>query len=148
MQWDPPGSMDELVGPLQRAHAAWEKGEAYQFTIEDKETDAFLGRISIRITEEADVWNVGFWTHPEQQNKGVMTEALQGLLKFGFEQLEASRIEACHAIWNKASEKVLKKNGMAFVRYLEQGFLKQGKWVEENELAIERQTWQAKQQAN
>jgi len=70
-----------------------------------------------------------------------MTEALKGVLKFGFEELSAVKIEACHALWNKASEKVLKRNGMMFERYLEQGFKKNGQWVEENLLVINREKW-------
>ena len=63
---------------------------------------------------EEQVWNVGFWTHPDSQSQGIMTEVLSGILKFGFEDLSAVRIEACHVIWNKASEKVLKKNGFEY----------------------------------
>ncbi len=138
MLWEPPNDIDELITPLENNLKAWEKGEAFSFTIEAKESGVFLGRISIRETNEKGTWNIGFWTHPTQQKKGIMTEACRAILDFGFNQLAAKRIEAAHALWNKGSEKVLQKNGMKFVRYIEQGFLKNGKWVEENLLAIER----------
>lgn len=136
MQWDPPKSIAELTAPLQRSHEKWDKGEAFGFTIENKSTSEFLGRISIRPTTENHVWNVGFWTHPEQQNKGVMSEALAAVVNFGFKQLQATRIEAAYATWNKASEKVLLKNGFTFVEYIEKGIFKNGKWVPENLVAI------------
>lgn len=141
MLWEPPKTLEELIPPLKGNLKAWEDGRGYGFTIEEKESQKFLGRISIRKTEEQDLWSVGYWTHPEQQRKGVMTEALAGILKFGFEDLSATRIEACHALWNKASEKVLKNNGFTFVEYLEKGFQKKGKWVEENKLAISAEVW-------
>jgi len=141
MLWNPPEKEEELIRPLERNIEAWEKGEGYSFTIVKKETDKLLGRISIRKTKEKDVWDVGFWTHPESQRQGVMTEALAVVINFGFEELSASRIEACHALWNKASEKVLKRNGMKFVCYIEKGFQKHGKWVEENKLAIDKENW-------
>ncbi|MEM7106242.1 MAG: GNAT family N-acetyltransferase [Bacteroidota bacterium] len=141
MLWEPPKDKSELIAPYHRTIQAWEIGEAYSFTIERKETEDFLGRISIRKTKEDKVWDVGFWTHPAHWGKGIMTEALAIIVKFGFEQLEARRIEACHATWNKASEKVLQKNRMTFVKFIEQGFKKHGKWVPENQYAIEFENW-------
>ena len=142
MLWEAPKDMEELIEPFHRGIRAWEEGRGYNFTIEDKQENNFLGRISIRKTEQEDRWNVGFWTHPVHQNKGIMTEALSAVLKFGFEKLNAETIEACHAIWNEASEKVLKRNGMKFEQYLEKGFQKNGKWVEENLLAIHKNEWE------
>ena len=136
-------NQEELLKPLENNIKSWEEGKSYCFTIERKEERKLLGRISIKKTEEA-IWDVGFWTHPKVQNKGIMTESLEMVLKFGFEKLLAKRIEACYAIWNKASEKVLKRNGMKFVKYLEKGFKKDGKWVEENNFAITREEWNKK----
>lgn len=142
MQWDPPESIDELQAPLERSHKKWEDEREFSFSIRHKEKQEFLGRISIRTTEEEDIWNVGFWTHPRSQGKGVMTETLAAVLKFGFENLGAKRIEAAYAIWNKASEKVLHRNGLTFVEYLEKGFQKRGKWVAENLVSIDRVVWE------
>lgn len=136
MLWEPPEQLEELLAPLQNNIKDWEKGKGYTFTIETPEDSTFLGRISIRITNEPNRWNVGFWTHPEQQGTGVMTEALGAVLDFGFQQLQAQVIEACHATWNKASEKVLLRNGMQFVRYIEKGYQKKGVWVPEHLLEI------------
>ena len=141
MVWEAPKNSEELIEPYHRGIKAWEEGKGYGFTIEDKETREFLGKISIRNTEIKDRWNVGFWTHPEHQKKGIMTEGLGGIIEFGFKSLGARAIDACHAIWNKGSEKVLKRNGMKFVEYLEKGFRKNGKWVEQNLLAINREEW-------
>jgi RimJ/RimL family protein N-acetyltransferase len=136
--WEAPGSEDELVEHCRNAIKAWESGEGYSFAIQRKSDGKFLGRISIRKTPVANVWNVGFWTHPEEQGKGIMTEALKAVLAFGFKELHAVKIEALHAVWNKASERVMAKNGLKFERYIEKGFLKNGKWVAQNLLSIER----------
>ena len=141
MVWSPPEKIEDLHQPLHNSIKAWEIGIEYSFTIVEKEADKPVGKISIRKTDQENRWNVGFWTHPESQKQGVMTEALKGILDFGFEELSATEIEACHALWNKASEKVLLRNGMIFERYLEQGFKKNGEWVEENLLVIDREKW-------
>ena len=139
--WEAPKNKEELIEPHYSGIKAWEEGKEYAFTIEDKETTEFLGRISIRKTEIKDRWNVGFWTHPKHQKKGVMTEGLRIVIEFGFERLGAKTIEACHAIWNKGSEKVLKRNGMKFSEILEKGYRKNGKWKEENLLTISKEEW-------
>ncbi len=141
MVWNPPEKIEDLHEPLQNNIKAWEAGKGYAFTITEKEDGKPLGRISIRKTNKANRWNVGFWTHPESQKKGVMTEALKAVLNFGFEELSATEIEACHALWNKASEKVLLRNGMKFERYLAEGFQKNGQWIEENLLVIDSKQW-------
>ncbi|WP_169154756.1 GNAT family N-acetyltransferase [Brasilonema bromeliae] len=144
MLWEAPQSIEELHEPLQRNLQAWDFGLAYTFTITCVYTSTFLGRISIRKHNEVEgVWNLGFWTHPEYQRQGYMTEAARAIVEFGFTVLEAERIEAYHALWNTGSEKVLKRIGMKFVCYIPQGFQKHGKWVEENLLAIERKDWRA-----
>ena len=143
MLWDPPAKEADLVQPLGNSLQAWEEGKAYTFTIEDKDSGQFLGRIAIRKTGQEGTWNVGFWTHPRHQGRGIMTEAVKAIIDFGFEQLNAREVEACYALWNKASERVLQKNGMQFVRHIEQGFLKKGEWVEENLLAIQRSDWES-----
>ncbi|MFK7946648.1 MAG: GNAT family N-acetyltransferase [Saprospiraceae bacterium] len=138
MQWNPPEKLTDLLAPLKHNHQAWESGEGFGFTITKKGFSMLIGRISIRKTSETNVWNIGFWTHPDAQNQGIMTEAVSGILRFGFEILEAVRIEACYAIWNKASEKVMLKNGMKHVQFIEKGFQKNGKWISENLMAITR----------
>jgi ribosomal-protein-alanine N-acetyltransferase len=141
MLWEPPETEGPIIKSLHKNRKAWDDGIAYNFSLIEKESKNFIGRISIRQEEEKDVWNVGFWTHPLEQGKGYMSEAVAAVLRFGFEQLNAQRIEACYATWNTASEKVLIKNGMQFIRHIKEGFIKKGKWVEENLLGIDRINW-------
>ncbi len=138
MVWDPPSHISECESPYQASIQNWNNGEEYGFSILQQPSGLFLGKISIRKTDEANVWNIGFWTHPEQQGKGIMSTAVGHILTFGFRNLNAIRIEAEHAIWNKASERVLYKNGFRFVTHIKQGFMKHGQWVEEHQMAINR----------
>jgi ribosomal-protein-alanine N-acetyltransferase len=141
MLWEAPETEEELLAPFERTIPAWYAGN-YSFAFESKTDGTFLGRISIRQTKEKDVWNIGYWTHPLHQGQGYMQEAVRAILQLGFERLQAIRIEACYAPWNKASEKVLVHNGFQFQRYIEKGYQKKGKWVPENEVGISREAWQ------
>ena len=142
MVWDKPEEISELNGSLKRNIVAWEQGVAYIFSILDKQTDEFLGRILLRRNRPPAVWDLGFWTHPESQGKGIMTEALGAVLTMGFTSLEADLIEADYALWNIGSKKVLERNGLRFVEHIPKGFLKKGEWVEENRMAISQEEWQ------
>lgn len=140
MLWDPPASIEELKTPLEKSLQAWEQGTSYYFSI-DAHSGEFLGRISIRGTDATNVWNIGFWTHPTQQGKGFMSEAAEAVIGIGFDTLNAERIEACYATWNKASKKVLEKIGMSFVKHIPEGFKKRGEWIAEDLMAIEKAHW-------
>ena len=141
MLWDAPKNIEELYDPLTRSLEAWASGNAFCFTIESKLERTFIGRISIRKEKVEHVWSIGFWTHPVHQGKGYMSEAAQAIVAFGFQHLEAKRIEACHALWNLKSEKILKKVGMRFIKHIPEGFKKKGQWVDENLLALEKCDW-------
>ncbi len=144
MTWEPPADETSLHEHLQTILACWAKGSAYVFSITDKNTGELLGRISIRHLAQhpPGVWDLGAFTLPNHQGQGIMSEALACMVEFGFLTLEASRLEARHAHWNKASERVLTKLGFRFVRYLQHGFQKNGHWVAENLLALQRSAWQ------
>lgn len=142
MLWEPPEQIEDLREHHEQNLQDWERGTAYCFTIETRERGTFLGRIIIRKQNEPDTWDIGFWTHPEQQGKGYMTEALREVLQFGFCTLRATNIIACYACWNLSSERVLQKNGLRFLRHLPQGFKKKGQWVEENLCGLTRAEWE------
>jgi ribosomal-protein-alanine N-acetyltransferase len=142
MLWEPPERESELEEAFERSIKRWEMGTAYSFTIEDKLSKSFIGRISIRKEDtEENLWDIGFWTHPVHQNKGYMSEVLPPVIDFGFAQLNAENVQACHAKWNKASQAVLENAGMKFVRSNPEGFKKRGQWVEENILSISKSDW-------
>ena len=140
MLWDAPNNETELIESYEKSLISWHNHESYGFTICQKLDDNQLGRIVI--SSKCDqVWTMGFWLHPEQQGKGYMTEAVEAILKLGFESLGAERIEAYHALWNVKSERVLTRVGMKFIEYIPQGFIKKGEWVEENKLGITYEEW-------
>jgi [ribosomal protein S5]-alanine N-acetyltransferase len=141
MQWEPPETIEELDEALSESLVAWDEGKIFSFTIAAPDSNRLLGRIGIRKTTHPNVWNLGFWTHPEHQGKGYMTESVLAILDFGFEQLGAIQIEASYALWNKNSQRVLEKVGMRSIAYIPHAFQKRGRWVEANKTSITKQQW-------
>jgi ribosomal-protein-alanine N-acetyltransferase len=142
MLWEPPASFDEMRGPLARALEAWRTGAAYTFTLELLD-GTFLGRVSLRRTNEPGIWSLGYWLHPEVHGKGYMTEAGEAMLALGFERLDAKFIEAAYATWNAKSRGVMLRLGMTDFDFLPQGFKKRGEWVPEYRMRIARAAWDA-----
>jgi [ribosomal protein S5]-alanine N-acetyltransferase len=141
MQWEAPATMDELDEPFQESWRDWDEGITYGFTIANPASNSLLGRIGVRKTNRTDIWNLGFWTHPEHQGRGYMTESVRAILTFGFDRLGANQIEASYALWNKSSRRVLEKVGMKFIAYIPHAFRKQGRWIEANKMSITQREW-------
>lgn len=141
MQWEPPATIDELDEPLRENILEWEAGKTFCFTIADLTENRLLGRIGIRKTDRVDVWNLGFWIHPEHQKKGYMTESIIAVMEFGFNQLGAIQIEASYALWNKSSQRVLSKVGMKSIAYIPHAFQKRGRWIEASKTRITKPEW-------
>jgi [ribosomal protein S5]-alanine N-acetyltransferase len=143
MESEAPEMIEQLYEALTENSLAWAAGRLFSFTIADLASNVLLGRIGIHKNTRLGVWNLGFWTHPEHQRKGYMTEAVTAIIGFGFDQLDAAQIEACYALWNKSSQRVLEKAGMKFVGYIPHAFQKKGRWIEANKVRITKQEWLA-----
>jgi [ribosomal protein S5]-alanine N-acetyltransferase len=59
---------------------------------------------------------VGYAMHPDQRNRGYMTEAVQALVKWAFEQETCKRVTAETLRDNYASQRVLQKAGLLIDR--------------------------------
>ncbi|MBQ4821600.1 GNAT family N-acetyltransferase [Aquimarina sp. MMG016] len=83
----------------------------YVYAIE--KDSSFIGLIAIRIgNSKYKIATVWYKINPEFWGKGYATEALMGILNFGFEELNLHRIEAGCAVNNLGSIRVLEKVGM------------------------------------
>jgi len=63
---------------------------------------------------------IGYELTPEYWRKGIMTEALKEIIKYGFKELKLNRIEALIIPENIASRKLVEKVG-----FIEEGLLKE-----------------------
>lgn len=84
------------------------------FAIELKENQKCIGAVSINLMPEHEKAGFGYMLNRCYWGKGYMTEALGTVIRFCFEQLDVSRVEASHYAGNEASGKVMQKCGMVF----------------------------------
>jgi len=89
-----------------------------------KESPKMIGIIGhYKIQLENYRSEIGYMILPQYKGKGIATEAVKTILKYGFEQLQLHSIEAIIDPGNSASEIVLQKNGFVKEAHiLENGF--------------------------
>lgn len=83
------------------------------YTLAIEFDDQFVGLIGLHLGAQkmrnGEVW---YKIHRNHWGKGIATEAVQEMLRFGFTELALHRIEAGCAVDNLRSAKVLEKAGM------------------------------------
>ncbi|CAM3065358.1 GNAT family N-acetyltransferase [Flavobacterium frigoris] len=81
-----------------------------------KNEPQLIGTICLwNISENNTLAEVGYALNPAFQNKGIMSEALNCVINFGFNELKLDKIEAFTHHKNESSKKILEKNGFTFM---------------------------------
>jgi [ribosomal protein S5]-alanine N-acetyltransferase len=96
-------------------HSGWQgfkAGEHIIFAITFLQDDQFMGAIGLHPVKRHERAEMGYWLAEPFWGQGIMTEAAQAMLDFGFRQLELHKIFATHFIDNPGSGKVLRNIGM------------------------------------
>jgi len=103
----------------------------YSLGIELKETSQIIGMISLmKVDKKNKNAELGYWLGKKYWGQGLMSEALQLILNFGFKKLRLERIHAGVMHPNKPSLKVLKKAGFKYEGRHRREFLRHGKWLD------------------
>ena len=101
------------------------------FAITHKEEKHLIGAVGLELNNNYDHAELGYWIAKKYWNMGYCTEASEGVLKYGFNELGLNRIYARHLGINPASGKVMIKIGMHY-----EGLLRQHvkKWDEYHDI--------------
>jgi len=82
------------------------------FALRNKETNAFMGGMGLRLHPQFNRAELGFWLGEPFWGQGLTSEAVAAIIQFGFGELGLRKITAHHILVNGASGKVMLKNGM------------------------------------
>lgn len=106
-----------------------EGNEGINWAITLKGNPKLIGIIGhYRIQPENYRCEIGYMILPEYNGKGIVTEAIKVVLKYGFDDLQMHSIEAVIDPENKASERVLQKNGFVKEAHLIENIFAEGKF--------------------
>ena len=87
------------------------------------------GGIGLRDIEKHKA-EIGYWLAKKHWGKEVMTEAVRLATNFAFKNLKLKRVYAPVFIKNKASARVLEKNGYKMEGILRKHYMKDGKMID------------------
>ena len=89
-----------------------------------------VGVISINKTGQEHKAEIGYWLGKKYQRKGIMTQAIKEITKYGFRELKLCRIYALVFLFNKKSMRILEKSGYKFEGILKKEAKKNNKFFD------------------
>jgi [ribosomal protein S5]-alanine N-acetyltransferase len=127
--WDYHKSIDDSIGFLKFMIDKYERHQECNWGIVYKENNKLIGTCGfVYWSPEHNRAEIGYALSRLYWNKGVMTEAMTPLMKFGFETMQLNRLEARCNIDNIGSERVMQKLGMSYEGVIREQLLIKGKF--------------------
>ena len=118
--------------------------KTYHWAIELKELKEVIGDIkAYNLKDKRSSCEVGYCLSRQFWNKGIMSEALNSVIKYLFEEINLNRIVAMHNTENIASGKVMIKNNMKYKGTLKQVGKLNGSFYDLNLYSILKSEWKS-----
>ncbi len=101
------------------------------WVIQTKENPELIGNIGFwRVKKEHHRAEIGYILSPKYWNAGIMTEALDAVLNYGFKTMKLHSVEATVNPNNAASIKVLEKQGFTREAYFREDYYFEGRFLD------------------
>ena len=107
-----PYTEDSAIFWIELAAQGLKNQTAYIFAIRLKDNPTIIGGIGLGIDKAHNKAELGYWLDEGYWNQGLVTEAAEEVLRFGFEELNLKRIFASYFSFNEASGAIMRKIGM------------------------------------
>jgi RimJ/RimL family protein N-acetyltransferase len=127
--------------------ASWELGRGLVFAVTLQPAGDLIGAIGFTIAREARSAEMGYWIGVPYWNRGYCTEAVRGLVDFGFTRLDLVRIHAHHFARNPASGRVLENAGLEFEGTRYGAITKWGRPEDARHYGLARADWSRRHEA-
>ena len=115
LTWPPHGSVDVTRKLIDMWISGYSRPDSYSWAIVLKEINEPIGSIAVvKLDEATSMVQIGYCIGRKWWHKGIMTEALDAVIDFAFDEIGADRVEAVHDPDNPNSGKVMLKCGMKY----------------------------------
>ncbi|GAA0355176.1 GNAT family N-acetyltransferase [Bacillus horti] len=113
--WHAHQSINDTMRFIEHNLSLQEKQQVHEWAIVEKKSRKMIGTCGyVWWKPQHHIAEIAYAIARPLWGKGFMSEAVQAVLKFGFEQMELNRIEARCMLGNVGSERVMQKAGMTF----------------------------------
>lgn len=124
-------SIDEAMNHIEMIQDKIEKNEGINWAITLKDDPKMIGIIGhYRVKWEHFRSEIGYMLLPEYQGKGIISEAIQLMINYGFYEMQMHSLEAIIDPKNTASAKVLEKNNFVREAHFLQNEFYDGKFLD------------------
>lgn len=148
LTWNPHPDREYTREYLQYLGGRYAAGAFYDWAVIEKESGKMIGTCGFTSFNcSSDVGEVGYVLNPNYWGKGLATEALARVVRFGFEVLDLHRIEARFMRGNHRSRRVMERVGMVYEGMLREGMAVKGVYRDIGICSILRAEWQALEQS-
>lgn len=114
LTWPPHSNIEVTQKLLASWVESYEKEDYYQWMIVLKEIHEPIGSIMVSTVGRAQSAHVGYCIGKKWWHQGIMSETLQAVMDFLFNEVGYHRVEAMHDSNNPNSGKVMAKCGMKY----------------------------------
>lgn len=122
---------DDALAHITMIDEKIETNEGINWAITIKNNDKLIGIIGLyRIQPEHFRAEIGYMLLPEYHGKGIVSEAINEVVNYGFDVIKLHSIEAIIDPKNFASEKVLQKNGFVKEAHLKENEYYEGRFLD------------------
>ncbi len=113
-------TLQQVLGFIASRQQDWADKKSVYWGIVLKENDCVIGTICFwNLDYAAATADIGYELLPAEQGKGLMKEAVDKVLAYGFEVMKLSAITACLLPANERSLKLLENHGFTYVETIE-----------------------------
>ena len=122
---------DDAMGHIKMIQDKIVSNEGINWAITEKGNPKMIGIIGhYRIRWEHFRSEIGYMLLPEHQGKGIITEAIQLLVDYGFNEMNMHSLEAIIDPENTASARVLEKNNFVKEAHFKENEFYDGKFLD------------------
>jgi [ribosomal protein S5]-alanine N-acetyltransferase len=126
-----PASLEDIKPFIQKINDMIDANEGIAWAMALRDEPKLIGHISFhRVIKEHYRAEVGYLLHPGHYGKGIMHEALNAVLGYGFTTMGLHSVEAIVNPGNNASIKLLERNKFMREAYFREDFFWEGKFLD------------------
>ncbi len=146
LTWDIHRDVEETRAYLEYVGQRYRTGDFYDWALICREDGHMIGTCGFTsFNYNADAGEVGYVLNPAYTGRGLATEAVEAVLKFGFERLSLNRIEAHYIEGNHRSRALMERVGMQFEGMARESMKIKGLYRNIGTCAILRSDYEARQ---
>ena len=140
--WEAHQSEFNTIEFLNAVYEAYNRNKAAPWGIELKEVGKIIGTAGfVNWNRENKKAEIGYILSEEYWRRGIITEVVKEIVKFGFEILELTEISARSKPANIASQKVLVKCGFKYHGLIKKQLMIKGKLEDMDLFSLAKENW-------